>query len=233
MNARVLIVEDDPAVAIMLDAAVRYGGFESHSVGLGADAIAHVRAGGFTTILLDLGLPDYDGTDLLRELRSLTNVPILVVSGHDTEADKIEALDAGADDYIPKPFLPGELLARLRATLRRYGGDGLPGPDGHGEQSLTLGALALHSLYCTLSYRGRDIQLTEAQCRIVIELMRNRTAPVSRGTLQEALYGEGGTREGKVIDVHLVNIRRKLKALTGTSDLLEAYRGRGWVLREP
>src|SRR5687768_3384990 len=120
MSARILLVEDDPPLLTILQAAMSYGGFKSEAARSGAEAIEAFRNRRFDAVLVDLGLPDLDGTDLLHTLREISDVPILVVSGRDTERDKIDALDRGADDFIPKPFLPGELLARIRSALRRY-----------------------------------------------------------------------------------------------------------------
>ena len=114
-----LLVEDDPAILHVLAATLRYGGYESHAVSTGVEALSKVGARHYDAILLDLSLPDLSGTNLVRMMRSLTAAPILVVSGDALEEQKITALDAGADDFIQKPFLPGELLARLRAALRR------------------------------------------------------------------------------------------------------------------
>lgn len=114
-----LLVEGDPALAHVLGATLRYGGYDSHSAPNGLEALSRVRSERYQAILVDPNLPDLSGMSLIRMLRGLTGVPILVVSGDTDEANKIAALDAGADDFIEKPFLPGELLARLRAVLRR------------------------------------------------------------------------------------------------------------------
>ena len=120
MAARILVIEDDPALLTILKAALDYGGFKEELVGSGADVVAAFKRRGFDAVLIDLGLPDVYGAEVLRELRADLDVPILVVSGRGSERDKIDALDLGADDYVSKPFLPGELLARIRAALRRH-----------------------------------------------------------------------------------------------------------------
>jgi two-component system KDP operon response regulator KdpE len=128
VSARLLIVEDDHVVVVMLEAALQYGGFQHHSVSTAADALAAVADDGFDAVLLDLGLPDVAGEDLLPILRRSTSIPIIVISGRATEEDKIRVLDLGADDFMAKPFLAGELLARIRAVLRRPGMSNEPIP---------------------------------------------------------------------------------------------------------
>jgi two-component system KDP operon response regulator KdpE len=116
----VLIVEDDPTAAFVLTAALRFGGFGCDVAPTAGDALALIRGRKYDTVLLDLGLPDLDGYQLMKALRFHIDVPIIVVSGHDTEEEKVAALDAGADDFVAKPYAPSELLARIRAVLRRH-----------------------------------------------------------------------------------------------------------------
>jgi DNA-binding response OmpR family regulator len=117
------VVEDDPALVHILSATLRFGGYESEAVSKGLDALSKLGGEPYAAVLLDLGLPDIGGTKLVKMVRALTSAPILIVSGDHDQDHKIAALDAGADDFVEKPFLPGELLARIRAVLRRAGGD--------------------------------------------------------------------------------------------------------------
>lgn len=116
-----LLVEDDPATLHVLEATLEYGGFGSDVATTALDALQRLSDRSYDAVLLDLGLPDLDGSHLIKTLRTNSDVPIMVVSGRGTEQDKIDSLDLGADDFIAKPFLPGELLARIRAVLRRRG----------------------------------------------------------------------------------------------------------------
>jgi two-component system KDP operon response regulator KdpE len=120
-SALLLLVEDDPAVVHVLGAMLRYGGYRSESSSTGLDALTRIAAGDYDAILLDLRLPDLSGPNLVRMVRQRTAAPILIVSGDAGSEGKVAAFDAGADDFIEKPFLPGELLARIRAALRRGG----------------------------------------------------------------------------------------------------------------
>nr|WP_295374307.1 response regulator transcription factor [uncultured Sphingosinicella sp.] len=116
-----LLVEDDPATLHVLEATLEYGGFASDVATTALDALQRLNDRSYDAVLLDLGLPDLDGSHLIKTLRTNSDVPIMVVSGRGTEQDKIASLDLGADDFVAKPFLPGELLARIRAVLRRRG----------------------------------------------------------------------------------------------------------------
>ena len=231
MSPKILIVEDDPDLRLVLASSLSLGAFDSRTATHGREAMDLIRAEPFDAILMDLGLPDMEGTELLRAVRGLTTAPIIVVSGRDTERDKIEALDMGADDYVPKPFLPGELLARIRAALRRQSQSG-PGsvaaPDqGPGQR---LGRLVLEPRDQSAQVGERRVALTDSEFRVLQTLADSLGAPVDRAALLEALYGPDESRSSKIVEVHLGHVRRKLQGLTGV-DLIENRRGRGWILR--
>ncbi|HZF43113.1 MAG TPA: response regulator transcription factor [Sphingomonadaceae bacterium] len=228
MAAKLLIVEDDQAVLAVLEAAVRYGGFASLSVGTGREALAEVSDGGFAAVLLDLGLPDTTGDLLLQELRQKTTIPILVVSGRGTESSKINALDLGADDFIEKPFLPGELLARIRAAIRRsprhsdpLTAERLP---------LRVGSLVLDPLDRTVRVREATVQLNEAEHRILFLLATEAGDLVSRAALLRDFYGDDASLQTKILDVYISRLRAKLRQLIPDRELIVSQRGAGWSL---
>ena len=232
MRPRILIVEDDPALLAILEASLSFGDFDFCSVQQGLKAVDLIRTEPFDAILMDLGLPDIEGTDLLLSLRGITDLPIIVVSGRTTEQDKIQALDMGADDFVPKPFLPGELLARIRAVLRRHS---LTNPTGraarHGLPT-RLGRLIIDPRDRTVRLDDHRISLTDSEFTILATLAANPSAPVHRSSLLEALYGPDNFRDSKkTVDVHLGRIRQKLLALTHGVQLIENRRGNGWILR--
>ena len=236
MSAHLLVVEDDPALLHMLEAAISYGGYTSQSARSGHDAIALFKNGRFDGILMDLGLPDFDGGELLKRLRALSDLPILVVSGRGSEQDKIAALDAGADDFVPKPFLPGELLARIRAALRRHSqADGTGAfqtvasseEDG---QPIEAGRLTLDPSNRTARLPGGEVPLTDAEYKVLRVLAVNPDRLVSRAKLLEALYG-GETRETHIVEVLISYLRRKLRPLLDGEDIIVNRRGQGWMLR--
>ncbi len=232
VSARILIVEDDPALLAILKASVAYGGYTSASVSRGEDAVRSLEGGQFDALLLDLGLPDCDGGELLARLRSFSDVPIIVVSGRGTERDKIEALDLGADDFVAKPFLPGELLARIRAALRRAASRASAAAD-PARTPLRAGALTLDPLDCTVALGTGRVALNGAEFRVLQILAARGGETVSRGELLAGLYGESPPAETNVVDVYISRIRAKLRNLPDGEDLLANVRGQGWKLRVP
>lgn len=238
MTARILLVEDDPALLSILTAAIGFGGFTSDSVKTGLEAMRAFERGGFDAVLMDLGLPDMDGGEVLTKLRKTSDIPILVVSGRGSERDKIQALDLGADDYIAKPFLPGELLARLRAALRRHRrqhGPGAAQPSAAAADEermpIRLGQVTLDPLRRSAEAGGQTVSLNETEYKVLSLLARERGTIVARQTMLEALYGKAPPKESRIVDVYISNIRKKLANLPGGEDLIATYRGRGWMVR--
>lgn len=232
MTARILVIEDDPALLTILEAAIAYGGFTSHAVRSGREGADLFGGGGFDAVLLDLGLPDFDGGELLKTLRQMSDVPIIVVSGRGTERDKIEALDLGADDYVAKPFLPGELLARIRAALRRYSTVSRDGGADDERNPVTIGALTIDPFHQTAAIDGRQASLNDAEYKVLKTLAAKQGEVVPRSELLGALYGDELPSETKIVEVYISHIRKKLRELS-PEDLITNQRGRGWVLRVP
>jgi len=240
MTARLLIVEDDPALLFMLEAALSYGGFDSRSASTGLGAIDTFKSDQFDAVLMDLGLPDFDGGELLRVFRQMSDLPIIVVSGRGTEQDKIEALDLGADDFVPKPFLPGELLARIRAALRRTAplsreaaSNAVRAMQTDAPRTIRLGSLTLDPGGRSVEMKGRQIPLTDGEYTVLQALIANPDATVPKSTILEALYGQDDARETKIVDVYISRIRHKLRQIVGGEDLIQNFRGRGWSLKTP
>ena len=240
MSARFLVVEDDPALLFMLEAALSYGGFDSHSAATGAAAIDAFKSEQFDAVLMDLGLPDFEGGELLRVFRQMSDLPIIVVSGRGTEQDKIEALDLGADDFVPKPFLPGELLARIRAALRRSApvsretaSSAVRALEVQEPRTIPLGAMTLNPGDRSLELKGQKISLTEGEYTVLRVLVANHDATVPKSVILEALYGQDDVRETKIVDVYISRLRQKLRQIDDSEDLIQNFRGRGWSLRTP
>jgi DNA-binding response OmpR family regulator len=230
MSARILLVEDDPALLSILQAALSYGGFKGDAVRSGGEAVATFKSRKYDAVLVDLGLPDLDGAEVLRALRAISDVPILVVSGRDTERDKIEALDHGADDFIPKPFLPGELLARIRSALRRYRS---PQEKARSEGPLNLrdpieiGPLVLDPFHRTVELNGRKTVLSEAEFKVLAALATSDDNVVSKSALLRRLYDSDALAETRIVEVYISNIRKKLRTIH-EYDFILNFRGRGW-----
>jgi two-component system KDP operon response regulator KdpE len=239
MTMEVLVVEDDPNLRSVLSATAEIGGFEAREVGSGSEAISLVSQGIGDVILLDLGLPDYDGRELLIVLRQISDRPILVVSGRGSERERVEALDLGADDFIPKPFLPGELLARIRASLRRYGRP-VQADEGQDVQLDTaarlpvkVGPYLLDPFDQSVSVNGGKIRLSDAEYRIFGALAAALEKVVSRPELLAVLYGKHAPASSKIVDVYISRIRSKLRSVRGGQDILVTVPGSGWRLIAP
>lgn len=239
MTARILLVEDDPVLLSILSAAIGFGGFQSEAVKTGLEALKAFEQGGFDAVLMDLGLPDMDGGEVLTSLRRHTDIPIIVVSGRGSERDKIQALDLGADDYVAKPFLPGELLARLRAALRRHRrgrggggeGEGAAAPVDAERMPVRLGQITLDPLKRSAEADGQEVTLNETEYKVLSLLARERGTIVARTDVLAALYGDHPPKESRIVDVYISNIRKKLAPLPGGEELIATYRGRGWMIR--
>jgi DNA-binding response OmpR family regulator len=210
----VLIVEDDRAIGGQLAKGLARLGCVPHPVRTGAEALARPDVG---LVLLDLGLPDMDGVALCRQLRLRSRVPLIVVTARGAQADRVEALDAGADDYIVKPFGFEELTARMRAVLRRSGGEA--GTLEHGPLRIDLAARRLQ-------LDGEPIALTGKEFDILACLALEPGRVVSRDEIFDRVWDEHWYGPRKVLDVHLAALRRKL----GDPNLIETVYGRGFRL---
>ncbi|WP_138416549.1 response regulator transcription factor [Sinomonas gamaensis] len=201
---RVLIVEDDDAMAGALTASVRSAGHQATRVSRGADALLAHRDQ--ETILLDLGLPDLDGLDVLRKLRQVTHVPILILTARDDERSVVLGLRSGADDYLVKPVKLVELLARIEAVARRVvRGSGVERRQFHvGEVSIDLDRRAA-------AVGRRELQLTATEFDLLALLARHAGLVVTREQILDALWGDAFLANSRSLDVHLTGLRSKLK----------------------
>jgi two-component system KDP operon response regulator KdpE len=227
-------VEDDPGLLAVLQASLTYGGFTSEAVTRGEDAILALQRRAFDGVLLDLGLPDCEGEELLPRLREMSSIPIIVVSGRGTERDKIEALDRGADDFVAKPFLPGELLARIRAALRRHGqAERRTVAVDAARQPSRAGAMILDPVDNIASLGGAHAKLNAPEFKVLQRLASRPGETVSRVELLNELYGAAAPAETNVVDVYVSRVRAKLRGLPGGDDLIRSVRGIGWSFQVP
>jgi DNA-binding response OmpR family regulator len=221
-RAEIMIVEDDPAIGQELSVALSSAGFSATWVRTGAEAEERAAYRRMDLVLLDLGLPDVDGVSLSRQLRQkYPEVVIVVLTAKTDEFDVIVALDAGADDYLTKPFRLAELLARLRAHLRRS-------VDFSSEPPLTVGRLTLD-----LSTRRAHVGLTELVLRpkefdLLAVLLAQAGKAVSRAQLMEQIWDEHWHGPTKTLDVHVSVLRRKLSLLDPSADRITTLRGHGY-----
>jgi DNA-binding response OmpR family regulator len=220
---RVLVVEDDDAIAQVLQRSLRMEGYEVRIAGDGTIALDEAHAFLPDLVILDLGLPGLDGVDVAKTLRqSGDDVPILVLTARDGVESRVEGLDAGADDYLVKPFERQELLARLRALLRRR--------PPRGQATLNIGDLKLNPDTHEVTRAGRTVDLTQREFELLEYLMRNERIVISRQRLLDEVWGYDPFSMTNTIEVFVSNLRRKLEA-GGEPRLLHTIRGAGYVLR--
>jgi two-component system, OmpR family, response regulator MprA len=221
-DPRVLVVEDDEEIAQVLQRSLRLEGYEVRIAGDGEAALDQSSAFNPDLVILDLGLPKLDGIEVARRLRSADDVPILMLTARDALESRVEGLDSGADDYLVKPFERQELLARLRALLRRR--------PPRGTASLTVGDLSLNPDTHEVARGDREIELTQREFELLEYLMRNERIVVPRQRLLEEVWGYDPFATTNTIEVFVSNLRRKLEA-GGEARLLHTIRGAGYVLR--
>jgi DNA-binding response OmpR family regulator len=216
---RLLVVEDDPTIAEPLRTGLLREGFEVDLVDTGAGALA---ADEYDLVLLDLGLPDLDGRVVCRQLRERSSVPVIVVTARGDEIDRVILLELGADDYVVKPFGFRELVARIRAVLRRTGGVELPAqPD----VQIDVGLLHVDTRTRMVTYGGRPIALTPKEHDLLVYLARDPDVVHSREQIIKDVWDENWWGSTKTLDVHIASLRKKLNPET-----IETVRGVGFRL---
>jgi two-component system response regulator MprA len=219
---RVLVVEDDDAITDVLRRTLRQ---EGHEVRASADGVEALRAAEEFVpdlVILDLGLPGLDGVEVCRRLRAESDVPILILTARSDLDDRVVGLDSGADDYLVKPFERQELLARMRALMRRR--------PPRGSAALVVGDLRLNPDTREVTRGEREIELTNREFELLEHLMRNERLVVSRERLLEEVWGYDPLAMTNTIDVFISNLRRKLEE-GGEPRVLHTKRGAGYVLR--
>jgi two-component system response regulator MprA len=221
-SARVLVVEDDADIAGALRRSLDKEGYQVRIAGDGEQALAQSSVFEPDAVVLDLGLPKLDGVEVCRRLRADGDVPILMLTARDAVDSRVEGLDSGADDYLVKPFERDELLARLRALLRRR--------PPRGSAFLVVGDLRLNPGTREVFRGDRDIDLTAREFELLEHLMRNERLVVSRQALLDEVWGYHPFAETNTVDVFISTLRRKLEA-GGEPRVLHTVRGAGYALR--
>jgi DNA-binding response OmpR family regulator len=219
---RVLVVEDDEAIADVLRRTLRQEGHEVRSSADGIEALRAAEEFVPDVVILDLGLPGLDGVEVCRRLRAESDVPILILTARSGLDNRVEGLDSGADDYLVKPFERQELLARMRALLRRR--------PPRGSAALVVGDLRLNPDTREVRRGAREIELTNREFELLEHLMRNERLVVSREQLLEEVWDYDPSAMTNTIDVFISNLRRKLEQ-GDEPRLLHTKRGAGYVLR--
>ena len=217
-----LVVEDDEEIASVLQRSLRMEGYEVRIAIDGEAALTEARMFNPDAVILDLGLPKIDGIEVAKRLRENDDVPILMLTARDAVESRVEGLDVGADDYLVKPFERQELLARIRALLRRR--------PPRGAASLVVGDLSLNPDTHEVARGERPVELTQREFELLEYLMRNERIVIPRQRLLEEVWGYDPFANTNTIEVFISNVRRKLES-DGEARLLHTIRGAGYVLR--
>ena len=224
MTHRILIVDDDLHIREVIRVALRKAGMTVFEARDGKEALTRFAGDRPDLIVLDIGMPEFDGLDVCREIRKSSDVPILFLSARDDEIDRVLGLEIGGDDYVTKPFSPRELVARIRAVLRR-----MPG-EGQSASGLILwGPLRLDLRARRADIADRDLELTSAELRILELLVRADTRTVTRDELMTQALGRRLLPTDRSLDTHVSNLRRKLMKHTDRVTL-QSVRGSGYAL---
>ena len=221
---RVLVVEDEESYSDALAYMLRKEGFEVSLAATGPDAITEFEKTGADIVLLDLMLPDMPGTEVCRRIRQTSSVPVIMVSAKDSEVDKVVGLELGADDYVTKPYSPRELVARIRAVLRR-GQEPEAAP-----ATLEAGPVRMDVERHQVTVNGEDTRLPLKEFELLELLLRNPGRVLTRGQLIDRVWGSDYVGDTKTLDVHVKRLRAKIEPDPANPALLVTVRGLGYKL---
>ncbi len=226
----ILLVDDDIELSRMLAEYLAGEGFEVLHAPDGAKALEHLRQREFSLVILDVMMPGMGGFELLQRMRQMSSrVPVIMLTARGDEVDRIVGLELGVDDYLPKPFNPRELMARIRAVLRRVGGR----EAGDGDAPLTVGQLSLDPSSFDVRVDGTAVRLTSVEFRLLQRLVGGVGVVQSRDSLSEHVLGRRLQAYDRSIDTHVSNIRRKLGCGQPGVPEIRSQRGEGYVMTQP
>ena len=223
----VLVVDDEPKIVQLARDYLEHAGFAVLTAGDGPSALHAARVRGPDLIVLDLGLPGLDGLEVMRAIRASGPTPIVVLTARDTELDKLLGLELGADDYVTKPFSPRELVARVRAVLRRTERPVEP------REHIEVGELALDAARLRTTVAGRAVELTATEFQILATMAREPGRIFTRSQLLDAVHGVAFESYERAIDAHIKNIRRKVEPDPARPRIVETVYGVGYRVAEP
>ena len=230
-SARILLVDDEQSIQTLLSYPLRKEGYEVVQATDGRQALDRFGEQSFDLVVLDLMLPQMDGLEVCRRLRSQSSVPIIMLTAKSEEIDKVVGLELGADDYITKPFSLREFSSRIKAALRRAEMS-RPAETAPDESPLEVGQLRIDFPKRAVRVRGDDAQLTYVEFEILAALMRSPGRVLSRRALLEAVWESADYREQRTIDVHVRHLREKLEAEPRTPEYILTVRGVGYRFRD-
>jgi len=223
---KILVVDDEQAIADTLLYALTTNGFEADSCQLGSEAVSRAESGGYALIILDVGLPDMSGFDVCREVRRSSDVPILFLTARTEEVDRIVGLELGADDYVPKPFSPRELVSRVRAILRRA----------RNHEPANSPGIAPSRVFqvdregLRIACKGQWLNLTRYETLLLICLLEHPGRVYSRPLLMDKVWTDAEETEERTVDTHIKTLRAKLRAALSGQDPIVTHRGLGYSI---
>jgi len=224
---KILVVDDEDSILKVVEYALSEAGYQVHTAHDGEGAEFLFREITPDLVILDVMLPNKSGLDVAKDLRTESNVPIIMLSARGDEVDRILGLEFGADDYVVKPFSPRELVSRVKAILRRVEGSGVD------RVSIEIGELNIDTRARQVSISGQPIHLTTSEYGILLHLAKHPGTAFSRAEILQALWDESPVGDERAVDVHIHNIREKIEADHKNPAYLLTVRGYGYRLREP
>jgi DNA-binding response OmpR family regulator len=227
-STRILLVDDEQSIQTLLSYPLRKDGYHVTSAVDGREALQRFEEGRFDLVILDLMLPKLDGVEVCRELRSRSQVPIIMLTAKGSETDKVAGLEVGADDYITKPFSMREFRSRVKAALRRSRMAGEP----LDEEPIDLGDLKIDFARRMVTLRKEEVRVTYVEFEILAALARSPGRVLSRETLLEHVWGDSEYRDPRTVDVHIRHLREKLESDPKEPEFLFTVRGVGYRFRE-
>ncbi len=226
VGSTILVVDDDAQLRKFLRTVISGHGYAIAEAGTVAEAISAIARVHPSAVLLDLGLPDGDGLTVLRAIPAENRPPIIVLSARGQEGDKVAALDAGADDYLTKPFGAGELLARIRVALRHRAGPAV-------DEVITVGAIRIDQPRHAVTVEGREVHLTPIEFKLLVELARQPGRVLTHRQLLVAVWGPSAVEQNHYLRVHMGALRKKIEADPARPHWLLTEAGVGYRFREP
>ncbi len=225
---KILIVDDEPSIVDNISFALETEGFLTQSCATGSDALAELETQHFRLIILDIGLPDMNGFDLAKQIRSNSQIPIIFLTARSNEIDRVVGLELGGDDYVTKPFSPRELSARVKAVLRRTGTETSPELNSSVQNST---AFKIDDEKFQLRYHDKTIELSRTEYRLLRLLVKSPGRVYSREQLMNHAWEHAAFSLERTVDTHIKTIRQKLKAIHPEHDPIVTHRGIGYSLR--